>query len=267
MIEYLILITTGLLVGFLAGLFGIGGGLIIVPIITFIFIFFHQENPQNAYSIGITYSMISVIFTGALTTFFNIKNNNFRFSNIKYFILPIGLGSIIGGALIYVINFKFLKLFFIFYCIFSAVQLLYKLNLISFFYKINSYFICLMFGIISSLVGIGGGTLLVPFFENQKKNIRLSISSASALGVVIGFGTLSSFVVLKLFLNIDNDVNLQNILNFENYYLQIFLFLTLPSLFLIYFSTKLLLKINQEKLKTYFAFLLLLIALSGIASL
>ena len=50
MIEILILCSTGIVVGFLAGLFGIGGGLIIVPIVTFLMIHFNDLPGADAYA-------------------------------------------------------------------------------------------------------------------------------------------------------------------------------------------------------------------------
>ena len=83
MIEVLILCSTGLLVGFLAGLFGIGGGLIIVPVVTFLMIHFYNFPGADAYAYGIGSSMLSIIFTGSMATFFHIKNNNFNFSFVS----------------------------------------------------------------------------------------------------------------------------------------------------------------------------------------
>ena len=73
MIEILTLSVTGLFVGFIAGLFGIGGGLIIVPVVTYLLVHLHGVNSQLAFAIGIGSSMVSIIFTGSVATFFNYK--------------------------------------------------------------------------------------------------------------------------------------------------------------------------------------------------
>ena len=82
---------------------------------------------------------------------------------------------------------------------FSAVKLLNRANLLNFLYSLPLKIISFIFGVISSLVGIGGGTLFVPYFEAKKIDIKLAISSSSLLGVVIGFGTILGFVSQNLF--------------------------------------------------------------------
>src|SRR6056300_908638 len=86
MIEVLILCSTGILVGFLAGLFGIGGGLIIVPVVTFLMIHFYNFPGADAYAYGIGSSMLSIIFTGSIATYFHIKNNNFSVAYVFYWV-------------------------------------------------------------------------------------------------------------------------------------------------------------------------------------
>ena len=115
MIEILILCSTGIVVGFLAGLFGIGGGLIIVPIVTFLMIHFNDLPGADAYAYGIGSSMLSIIFTGSMATFFHMKNNNFNFSYVSNVIGYLFFGSLIGSYIIHFANFYFLKYFFIFF--------------------------------------------------------------------------------------------------------------------------------------------------------
>ena len=193
MIEILILCSTGIVVGFLAGLFGIGGGLIIVPIVTFLMIHFNDLPGADAYAYGIGSSMLSIFFTGSMATFFHMKNNNFNFSYVSNIIGYLFFGSFVGSYIIHFANFYFLKYFFIFYCFFSALKLLNRANL-NFLYSLPLKTIGFIFGALSSIVGIGGGTLFVPYLEAKKIDIKLAISSSSLLGVVIGIGTLLGFV-------------------------------------------------------------------------
>ena len=56
MVEYFILTSTGIFIGILIGMFGVGGGLIIVPVITYILIGFHNYPFNEALIIGIASS-------------------------------------------------------------------------------------------------------------------------------------------------------------------------------------------------------------------
>ena len=265
MIEILILLSTGIFVGFLAGLFGIGGGLIIVPIVTFLMIHFYDLPYADAYAYGIGSSMLSIIFTGSMATFFHFKNNNFNFSNVSNVIGYLFFGSLIGSYIIHFANFYFLKYFFIFYCFFSAVKLLNRANLLNFLYSLPLKIISFIFGVISSLVGIGGGTLFVPYFEAKKIDIKLAISSSSLLGVVIGFGTILGFVSQNLFL--DTSRLLNSFFDYGNIYIKSFIFLTLPSIVTIFISTKLLASLSQNIIKKLFACLLIIIGIISLYNL
>ena len=264
MIEILILCSTGIVVGFLAGLFGIGGGLIIVPIVTFLMIHFNDLPGADAYAYGIGSSMLSIIFTGSMATFFHMKNNNFNFSYVSNVIGYLFFGSLIGSYIIHFANFYFLKYFFIFYCFFSALKLLNRANL-NFLYSLPLKTISFIFGALSSIVGIGGGTLFVPYLEAKKIDIRLAISSSSILGVVIGIGTLLGFVSQKLIL--ETSPLLNSFFDYGNIYIKSFIFLTLPSIFTIFISTKLLVSLNQNIIKKLFAYLLISIGLISLFNL
>ena len=115
MIEILTLSVTGIFVGFIAGLFGIGGGLIIVPVVTYLLIHFHGMNHQLAFATGIGSSMMSIIFTGLVATFFNYKNKNLNMVYFKKHMGSLIVGSFIGGMLVIYGNYYYLKVFFVFY--------------------------------------------------------------------------------------------------------------------------------------------------------
>ena len=262
MIEVLILCSTGILVGFLAGLFGIGGGLIIVPVVTFLMIHFYNFPGADAYAYGIGSSMLSIIFTGSIATYFHIKNNNFNFANVANGIGYLFFGSLIGSYIIHFASFYFLKYFFVIYCFFSAAKLLNQSNLLNFLYSFPLKIISFIFGLISSIVGIGGGTLFVPYFESKKINIKLAISTSSALGVVIGLGTILGFISQNLIT--ENTLLLNPFFDYGNIYIKSFFFLTLPSIFTIFISTKLLISLDQNIIKKLFAYLLITIGLMSL---
>ena len=122
MIEILTLSVTGLFVGFIAGLFGIGGGLIIVPVVTYLLVHLHGVNSQLAFAIGIGSSMVSIIFTGSVATFFNYKNKNLNTFYFKKHLCPLILGSYTGGMLVIYGDYRYLKVFFVFYCFFCVCK-------------------------------------------------------------------------------------------------------------------------------------------------
>lgn len=254
--ETIILVLTGLFTGFLAGLFGIGGGLIIVPIITFVLFHFHDIAPNIGICFGIGSALISVILTGLLATFSHIKNRNFDFSIIRPLIIPTTFGSFFGSMLTVYIDFLFLKYFFIIYCFFTALKLKKLIKLDNFYRKLSNQSAAVIFSTISVLVGIGGGTLFAPFLISKNISTYKSISSSSFLGVIIGVIASISFFIRQPFQSLGFNIDYFGLL-----YLPAFFYLTIPSLLAVYISTKILLAIPEKKIKDMFSMLLICIGM------
>ncbi len=92
--EALILLIAGSFVGTLSGLLGIGGGLIIVPLLTYLLIHFHQAAFDQAMLMAIGTSLASIIFTGGMSSFFHSKQNNMSWSTAAHYIPGVFLGSL-----------------------------------------------------------------------------------------------------------------------------------------------------------------------------
>ena len=73
MIEASIFIFTGFFIGVAAGLFGLGGGLIIVPVVTYSLISFSKIPLDQAILAGISTSLASMVITGAMATYAHTK--------------------------------------------------------------------------------------------------------------------------------------------------------------------------------------------------
>ena len=101
MIEAFIFIFTGALTGIAAGLFGLGGGLIIVPVVTYSLISFSYIPLDQAIFSGISTSLASMVVTGAMATYAHTKNKNIDYKIINKFIIGVILGALLVG---YIIN-------------------------------------------------------------------------------------------------------------------------------------------------------------------
>ena len=105
MIEILIFIISGIFIGIAAGLFGLGGGLLIVPVVTYSLVYFSNIAFTEAILIGIGTSLASMVLTGAIAVYAHNNNKNIDYAIIKKFAPGILLGSIFIGLTI-----KFLSL-------------------------------------------------------------------------------------------------------------------------------------------------------------
>ena len=258
MIEVFIFIFTGILTGIAAGFFGLGGGLIIVPVVTYSLISFSNIPLDQAILYGISTSLASMVITGAMATYVHTINMNVDYKIIHKFVIGIIFGALLIGYIINIFPGKILKYFFIIYTFFIAYRIYsHKANFIINNSLITNNFVSnlvgFIFSIISGLVGIGGATLFVPFLIGHKIPAKLAIGTSSALGFLIGLGASISIFINSLYFEPINNYM------FGFVYLPAILFLTLPSLFFVKLSANWLLKISDANVKKLFSSMLLII--------
>lgn len=185
--------------GFLGGLLGIGGGVVIVPILYFLFTLSGQYPPELAMLVAIATSLSCIVFTSASAALTQIKAQRVNW-DIVYKLLPFLLiGSFSAGYIAPNLPPGILRWFFGIFIGFVAIIMLKS-------WKprpnrtlpgyIGSSFIGAIAGLIAGLAGIAGGNVIVPtliFFNISAHN---ATATASTLGVPIaGVGALSYFVL------------------------------------------------------------------------
>ena len=258
MAEIIIFIFSGIFIGIAAGLFGLGGGLVIVPVVTYCLVYFSNTPFDQAIIIGISTSLASMVITGAMAAYAHSKNNNVDHRIIKRFFPGLILGSIAIGFFIKSFPGDLLKYFFIFYAfaiaykLFKHQEVLKKNTLPS---RLLSNVISFIFSIISGIVGIGGATLFVPFLINNNIPPKLAIGTSSVLGFFIGLSASIAIYVGYLYSGLNDQ------LTFGFIYTPAILFLTLPSLIFIKLSAGWLLKLDDLLIKRLFGLLLIIIGI------
>ena len=258
MAEIIIFIFSGIFIGIAAGLFGLGGGLVIVPVVTYCLVYFSNTPFDQAIIIGISTSLASMVITGAMAAYAHSKNNNVDHRIIKIFFPGLILGSIAIGFFIKSFPGDLLKYFFIFYAfaiaykLFKHQEVLKKNTLPS---RLLSNVISFIFSIISGIVGIGGATLFVPFLIKNNIPPKLAIGTSSVLGFFIGLSASIAIYVGYLYSGLNDQ------LTFGFIYTPAILFLTLPSLIFIKLSAGWLLKLDDLLIKRLFGLLLTIIGI------
>ena len=171
--EILIFSALGILAGLLAGMFGIGGGLIIVPVLIGTFTSLGFDNEVIVH-LSIGTAIACIIFTGLSSANAHNNKNSINFIHFK----PVAIGIIFGamaGAL-FAIQIKgiFLKYIIAVFILLVGLQFLLNINLTSKkFTPTNpkSIFAGSIIGFLSSMLGIGGGTFSVPYFKASGLNL------------------------------------------------------------------------------------------------
>ncbi len=191
-------------VGFFAGLFGIGGGLITVP---FLFFIFETLNIEVDYimhlAVGTSFAII--IPTSIASVLTHKKHKSVEIKIIKNYGIFVIFGVLTGTFLAALLKTKSLLLFFsiIVYCLGA-----YLLNLQERAKKIKANINLLpriilgfLSGIISAPMGIGGAVMNVPILRYFGYPINKAIGSAAGIGLIIAiFGALG-FLISGSFLN------------------------------------------------------------------
>ena len=256
MVEFFILSIIGIFIGVLVGMFGIGGGLFIVPVITYTLIGFHDYSFNDALIIGISSSLASIIFSGIVSTISHHLNQNIEWYIVRKFIFGVVIGSSLVGFYLPKLPIDFICYAFILYTFFAAYKILLPRKVSQ--KKISVYFyhnnlIGLCFASFSGLIGIGGGTLFVPYLTSKGISMKQSIGIASCLGVFIGLCSSITIFLSWDLASIDKTSMLGPI------YIPAIIFLTLPGLILIKLSADRLQKISDKNIRRGFACLLIFI--------
>jgi uncharacterized membrane protein YfcA len=183
-------IVIGLCAGFVAGLFGIGGGTIMVPLLAMLFE--AQQFPaDHVLHLALGTSMAAIIFTAISSARAHDKHGAVIWPVVMRIVPGILLGTMIGTLLAAHISSRGLAIFFACFILYIALQMF-----VSFKPK-PSRELPLTAGIIaagtligglSSLVAIGGGILTVPFLTWCNVRMQDAIGTSAAVGIPIAVG-------------------------------------------------------------------------------
>ncbi|XPV75496.1 MAG: sulfite exporter TauE/SafE family protein [Desulfovibrio sp.] len=186
----------GAFAGVLAGLLGIGGGLVIVPVMVFC-LSWQGIGPEHLMHLALGTSMASIIFTSISSLIAHHKRGAVRWDVVKSIVPGILIGAFVGTCIASVLSTNFLKIFFVVFLYYVAAQMLFgkgpsaKRDLPK---AVGMFSVGNIVGIVSSLVGIGGGTLTVPFMVFCNINLHHAIGTASAIGFPIAVAGTAGFL-------------------------------------------------------------------------
>ncbi len=183
-VTYLIV---GGLVGILAGLFGVGGGLIIVPILDMMLT---RQGVSHEFimHLALGTSLASIVFTSVSSFWAHHKHGAVRWTVVRRIVPGILLGTFLGSCIAARLSTNFLKMFFVAFLYYVAAQMISGKKpkpsrqlpgLAGMFAAGN------LIGMVSSFVGIGGGSMSVPFMVWCNIAVHHAIGTSAAIGFPI----------------------------------------------------------------------------------
>ena len=187
----------GLIAGFLAGLLGVGGGMVIVPGLLFAFHLIGMD-AQYQQHLALGTSMATILFTGISSMKAHHGRGAVRWPIWRQISPGIIVGTFAGAFLAGFISPLFLKWFFVAFAYLIAAQMLldYKPSAHRDLPRLAGMSAAGgVIGALSSWVGIGGGSLSVPFMTFCNVPVKEAIGTSAAIGVVIAVAGSAGFVV------------------------------------------------------------------------
>jgi uncharacterized protein len=187
----------GALVGFLAGLLGIGGGLVIVPALVYLLPSLGIA-PEVIMPMALATSLATIVITSSTAAFAHHKNGNIPWPLTKELIAFIASGALLGAFIADNLSAKSLTLIFSVAVILLAVYMLRSIRKPK-VKPIPSVAILRVIGTftgsMASLMGISGGAILIPTLTYFGLQLRHTIGVATACGMVVAlFGSIGYII-------------------------------------------------------------------------
>ncbi|MEF2231878.1 MAG: sulfite exporter TauE/SafE family protein [Pseudodesulfovibrio sp.] len=254
--TYLLYMILGAFAGVLAGLLGIGGGLVIVPMLNIAFEMQHFPEVHIQH-IALGTSMATIIFTSLSSMRAHHKRGAINYSAFWRLSPGIIIGTYLGAWLASILSTMILKAVFGLFLYYVATKMLTGKKTEGsrelpgtpgMFAAGNGI------GIFSALVGIGGGTLTVPFLSWCSQSMHTAIATAAAVGLPIALAGTAGYVVHGLGVEGIPGPHVGYV------YLPAFLGIIVMSVLTAPYGAKLAHSLPVAKLKRIFAILLFLVA-------
>ncbi len=201
--EILLVITfllVGCLGGLLAGLFGLGGGVLYVPVFLTIFDFINPHGGSANFHVAVATSLSLVVPSSIVAVYRQYKLGNLKVKLALRWVGFVFIGALVGSILIHFVSGIVLKILFNLFLYMSLIFLFLKKEQEEVVIKEikPAYFggYGAFTGCFSVLLGIGGGALTVPFMKLLHYPYRQAVAISSAGGIVIG---LTGAIFMTLF--------------------------------------------------------------------
>jgi len=247
----------GVIAGFLSGLLGIGGGIVLVPALIYLLPTLPQISESNVTIVAIATSLFTIIITAFSSGRSHYKKGNVDLSMTVPVALAVAFTSVLASNVAANLSSRTLTSIFAILMSVLAVQIYRGSKKITEQdQKPSTGQLVLgggLTGFLASIAGLGGGAILVPYLTHIGTNIRKSIGTAAACGMVVAvFGSIGYLMAGWQF---NNSIEFVGFVHWPTA-LMIMLF----SYFSAPFGVKAGQKLNQVQLKKVFAVFMMLVS-------
>lgn len=195
--EFLLYALLGIISGLAAGLLGIGGGFIMVPVLLLIFAYIGLDGPHLVH-IAIATSLAAIVLASITSVYSHHRHGGVLWPVFRRFAPGMIMGALIGSTVAHYLPGDWLKVIFGFMEIALAIQ-------IAFGKKppasrqlpgpVGLTGASVTVGGIASIMGMGGGALTTPFFLYCNIAARNAIATSAALGLPTAMAGAAGYIV------------------------------------------------------------------------
>lgn len=189
---------TGIVAGFMAGYLGIGGGLVLVPVMSWLF----SRDPATAdiaVQMAVATSLATMLFSSLSSVISHHRRGAILWPLVRKFLPGLFIGALLGTFIADNISSDDLGMVFGFFALLISIQLMRSKAMLgsrplpgSF----GSSSVGFAIGSVSSLLGIGGGSMTVPWLLWHGQQIRNAVATAAACGYPIALAGTAGFILL-----------------------------------------------------------------------
>jgi uncharacterized membrane protein YfcA len=195
----LALAVTGIVAGLLAGLLGVGGGIVIVPVLFFL-LQANEVSADSAMLIATATSLATMIPTSLSSIRAHWQKGNVDWLLLKGWSAFIVSGVLLGSWLVTRLDGRWLTLLFGMIATLAALNMLFRSGKPALFPQLPGRaaqgIMAGSIGLCSSMVGIGGGTLSVPLLTLYNYPAHRAVGTAAAIGLLIALPGASTMLLL-----------------------------------------------------------------------
>lgn len=198
-----LLLAIGAVAGFLSGLLGVGGGILFVPALFFCLSALGVGS-EHAMHVAVGSSLSIICITGASSAFAHWRRGSVDTDHVKLWLVPCAVASVTGALFAGFVHSGILRV------VFASVAMLLCLHML-FSHQPKTPEACLIvpkrvqkavmavIGMLSSLIGVGGGTMTVPFMHLMGFPMPRAAGTGVAMGMIIAIPSALVYMVTGLF--------------------------------------------------------------------
>ena len=199
-VEFLIFGLVGIVTGTMAGLFGVGGGLIIVPVMHFI-LTSNGLAESLAIPLSIGTALACIIVTSSSAAYSHYKKDSLSIKRFSQLTVGILIGAGFGSSFVINVDSEILKTMLAIFVSIMAARLFINIKMPRATKEPNFLFFNISGGVIgylSSIFGIGGGIFSVPLLKISGMEMKKAVGTGAACAFPIAVLSSTSYLLLGL---------------------------------------------------------------------